>query len=119
MVYGARMSLPHDTALDEKPVDTDDLKDVHSRAMKRFDQIAIEQQEVREQSLEARRFVTIPGAQWDGEWGEQFQNAIKIESDKLRKIVSKIETDYRENRIVPFTELNFPFRDSIVLVLDK
>lgn len=95
------MSLPHDTALDEKPVDTDDLKDVHSRAMKRFDQIAVEQQEVREQSLEARRFVTIPGAQWDGEWGEQFQNAIKIESDKLRKIVSKIETDYRENRIVP------------------
>lgn len=96
------MTLPHDTALDEKSVeDSERLAKVHARAMKRFDQVASEQQEVRAKSLEARRFVTIPGAQWDGEWGEQFQNAIKIESDKLRKVLRKIETDYRENRIVP------------------
>ena len=95
------MTLPHDTALDEKPVDTDKLAEVHARAMRRYDQVSCEQQEVRAKSLEARRFVTIPGAQWDGEWGEQFENAIKIESDKLRKIVVKIEGDYRENRIVP------------------
>lgn len=96
------MALQHDTALDENPVDdTEALQDVHRRAMRRFDQVSCEQQEVREKSLEARRFVTIPGAQWDGEWGEQFQNAIKIEDDKLRKIVRKIEGDYRENRIKP------------------
>ena len=95
------MTLAHDTALDEKPVGTADLAEVHKRAMRRFDQVSTEQQEVRSKSLEARRFVTIPGAQWDGEWGEQFENAIKIESDKLRKVVRKIEADYRENRIVP------------------
>jgi hypothetical protein len=95
------MTLPHDTALDEKPTDTAKLAEVHQRAMTRFDQVATEQIEVRAKSLEARRFVTIPGAQWDGEWGEQFENAIKIESDKLRKMVRKIESDYRENRIVP------------------
>lgn len=95
------MTLAHDTALDEQPVDTDKLTEVLRRAMKRFDQVACEQQEVRANSLTARRFVTIPGAQWDGEWGEQFENAIKIESDKLRKVVAKIEGDYRENRIVP------------------
>lgn len=96
------MALEHDTALDENPVDdTERLNEVHRRAMKRFDQVASEQQEVRAKSLEARRFVTIPGAQWDGEWGEQFENAIKIESDKLRKVAAKIENDYRENRIVP------------------
>jgi hypothetical protein len=95
------MPLDHDTALDEIDTDEDRLGEVHRRAMRRFDDVAWDQQELRTKSLEARRFVSIPGAQWDGEWGEQFENAIKIESDKLRRAVRKVETDYRENRIVP------------------
>lgn len=95
------MSLEHDTALEEQDQDEARLAEVHSRAMKRFDDCAYESQELRSASLAARRFISIPGAQWDGEWGEQFANAIKIESDKLRKVMRKIETDYRENRIVP------------------
>lgn len=77
------------------------LDAVHRRAMARFDEVSTEQREVRALSLTARRFLTIPGAQWDGDWGEQFEHAIKVESDKLRKIAGKIEADYRENRIVP------------------
>jgi hypothetical protein len=38
---------------------------------------------------------------WEGAWGEQFENSIKVEIDKLSKGVDKIVTDYRENRIVP------------------
>lgn len=85
----------------EDAQDSERLIAVHRRFMRRFDEVSSDQQEVRALSLAARRFLTIPGAQWDGEWGEQFAHAVKVESDKLRKIAGKIENDYRENRIVP------------------
>lgn len=94
----------YETEIDEgKPTaaEAERLDKVHRRFMARFDEVSQDQQEVRALSLAARRFLTIPGAQWDGEWGEQFEHAIKVESDKLRKIAGKIEADYRENRIVP------------------
>lgn len=78
-----------------------DLGDVLARALPRFDAIAEAQAEVRAQSLAARRFVTIPGAQWDDEWGESFPDAVKMEVNKVGRGVEKIERDYRENRIVP------------------
>jgi hypothetical protein len=38
---------------------------------------------------------------WEGPWGDQFANSIKVEIDKLSKGVDKIVQDYRSNRIVP------------------
>ena len=90
-----------DTALEEQPTDDDRLREVYQRAMRRFDEAAYAQQDMRAQSLKARRFVTIPGAQWEDEWGEQFANSIRVEVDKIGRGLRKIETDYRENRIVP------------------
>ncbi|MDH7638948.1 portal protein [Sphingomonas oryzagri] len=75
------------------------MMELHDEAMQRFDSVARPQQELRAQSLEARRFVTIPGAQWEGAWGEQFENAPRPEVDKITKSLEKIETDYRENRL--------------------
>jgi len=106
------MSFEHDTALDEQDTDDQRLADVYKRAMQRFDDIAYAQQELRENSLTARRFVSIPGAQWDGEWGEQFENAIKIEVDKIGRGLRKIENDYRENRIVPDFRPDGPMADA-------
>lgn len=86
-----------------KGSDADDdsarLQTVHDRALRRFDAIAMPQQEQRSQSLEARRFVTIPGAMWEGLWGLQFENSPRPEIDKITKALEKIETDYRENRL--------------------
>jgi hypothetical protein len=59
------------------------------------------QQEIRAHALLCRRFISIPGAMWEGPWGEQFENSIKVEIDKLSKGVDKIVQDYRANRIVP------------------
>lgn len=78
---------------------SDKLNELHERAMRRFDSVAMPQQELRAQSLEARRFVTIQGAQWEGSWGEQFENAPRPEVDKITKSLEKIETDFRENRL--------------------
>lgn len=77
------------------------LAEVHERALKRFDACALPQAEIRAHALLCRRFISIPGAMWEGPWGEQFENSIKVEIDKLSKGVDKIVQDYRANRIVP------------------
>jgi len=77
------------------------LEEVHKRALRRFDATVVPQIPMREESLAARRFVEIPGAQWEGPWGEQFENSIRVEIPKIGRAIRKIETDYRENRIVP------------------
>lgn len=91
----------HDTALEDQETDKAALQKVYERAMKRFDACACPTMQLRKESLMARRFITIPGAQWEGEWGEQFENSIRVEVDKVGRGLRKIETDYRENRIVP------------------
>jgi hypothetical protein len=92
----------HDEALEDKgTANSDKLREVYDRAMRRFDETVLPQQEMRAEALTARRFISIPGAQWEGDWGEQYQNSIKVEIDKVSKGVEKIVRDYRENRIVP------------------
>jgi hypothetical protein len=78
-----------------------DWPEIHARALRRFDACAGPQAEVRAHALACRRFISIPGAMWEGAWGEQFENSIKVEIDKLSKGVEKIVGDYRSNRIVP------------------
>jgi hypothetical protein len=90
-----------DYAEAEKPKSKNDLTKVHERALKRFDAASAPQQEIRAHALLCRRFISVPGAMWEGPWGDQFENSIKVEIDKLSKGVDKIVTDYRANRIVP------------------
>lgn len=85
---------------DGKEDDSERMAKVHDRAMRRFDSVAPFQQELRAQSLECRRFVTVPGAMWEGAYGLQFENAPRPEVDKITKPLEKIETDYNENRII-------------------
>ena len=75
--------------------------EIHERALTRFDRATEGQLEVRAHALLCRRFISIPGAMWEGAWGEQFANSIKVEIDKISKGAEKIINDYRDNRIVP------------------
>jgi len=79
----------------------DKLKEIHAKALLRFDAASTPQQEIRAHALLCRRFISIPGAMWEGPFGDQFENSIKVEIDKLSKGVDKIVQDYRANRIVP------------------
>lgn len=87
-------------AVDDEPT-SDALTELHRRAIRRFDETALPQQEMRRNALIARRFLAIPGAQWDGPWGEQFENSIRVEVPKIGRRVRKIRTDYQQNRIEP------------------
>ncbi len=100
-----------DTALESHDADADRFCEIHKRAMRRFEECAMPTQPNREESLGARRFITVTGAQWEGLFGEQFDNAIKLEVDKVGRGVQKIERDYRENRIVPDFRPDGPMAD--------
>ncbi len=76
-------------------------QDVFDRAMQRFVYTVEPQVQARAIALQARRFVYIVGSQWEDQWGELFENSIRLEIDKVKRGVDKIRRDYRSNRIVP------------------
>lgn len=81
-------------------VSGDATDELHTRVLKMFDTVAMGEQEERAAALEDRRFATIAGAQWEGDFGEQFENSIKVEIDKTSQGVERIMDQYRANRSV-------------------
>lgn len=77
-----------------------DTPDVHERALIRFNEISSATREERMLSLEDRRFLFIQGAQWEGLWGEQFENSIRVQINKVQRGHDKIINDYRANRFM-------------------
>lgn len=75
--------------------------ELHDKAFRRIDSVITMQQDVRASALQARRFVSIPGAQWEGPWGLQFENSLKVEINKTARGHKKIVLDYLANRIIP------------------
>lgn len=75
------------------------LADVHADALLEFNRAYSPQQEVRLQCLQDRRFVSIPGAQWNDALGEQFANRPRFEVNKINMSVMRIFNEYRNNRI--------------------
>jgi hypothetical protein len=74
---------------------------LHERVIQQVDAVIAVQQPVRALALAARRFVAIPGAQWEDQWGTQFEHSIKVEINKTARGHRKIILDYLANRIVP------------------
>lgn len=75
-------------------------KKIHATALERFDiASAIEVMEQREECLSDRRFHTIRGASWDGAFGEQFENRVKLEFNFVTLAVQRLVSEARMNRI--------------------
>lgn len=72
---------------------------IHERALREFHAIHSATYELRLQSREDRRFYSIAGAMWEGALGEQFENKIKLEVNKVHQSVLRIVNEYRNNRI--------------------
>ncbi|MGB3465675.1 MAG: portal protein [Cyclobacteriaceae bacterium] len=77
----------------------EDLRIIHERAIRNFDNIQTALRAERKQCLEDRRFSFISGAQWEGSLKEQFEGKPKFEVNKISLSVRKIENEYRNNRI--------------------
>jgi hypothetical protein len=80
------------------------LARIHADALQQFNRAESAVRDVRLQCLEARRFYSVPGAQWDGAWGAQFENKPRLEVNKAHLAVIRIINEYRNNRVeVDFT----------------
>lgn len=82
-----------------RPTNDERLAKVHQRALAEFDRIQSALKDERLQCLQDRRFYSIPGAQWEGKLGEQFENKPKYEVNKVHLAVIRIINEYRNNRI--------------------
>lgn len=83
----------------EQPVD-DGSTSLLVRALQQFDEITSATGDERMASLEDRRFVFIEGAAWDGDWGAQFENGLRVSINKTQRGHDKIINDYRANRFM-------------------
>ena len=75
------------------------LARIHQEALIEFDKIQSAVYDERLQCLNDRRFYSIAGAQWEGDWSAQFENKPKFEVNKIHLSVMRIINEYRNNRI--------------------
>lgn len=75
------------------------LEKVHARAVEQFDRAYSPQRDIRQQCAQDRRFVFVPGAQYDGDIGEQFANRARFEINKMHQAVLRTFSEYRNNRV--------------------
>jgi hypothetical protein len=82
-----------------RPTNDERFQKIHAEALLRFDRIQQAVRDERKQCLDDRRFYSIPGAQWEGDLGAQFENKPKIEVNKVHLAVMRVINEYRNNRI--------------------
>ncbi|MBQ5963155.1 portal protein [Massilia sp. ZL223] len=82
-----------------RPTSEQRLANKHAFFRSDFDKIQAAVRDVRIQCLSDRRFYSIPGAQWEGPVGEQFENKPRFEFNKTHLAVLRVVNEYRNNRI--------------------
>ncbi len=75
------------------------LAKVHADALADFNSIQAVARPQRMEALEDRRFASVTGAMWEGQWGEQFANRPKLEVNKVALSVMRLFSEWRANRI--------------------
>lgn len=74
------------------------LASIHADALREFDDIQSALRDERLQCLQDRRFCSIPGAQWEGNLSQEFENKPKFEVNKIQSAVIRIMNEYRNNQ---------------------
>jgi hypothetical protein len=75
------------------------LANLHSEALRQFNDIQTALRDERLQCLQDRRFYSLCGAQWEGPLWDQYENKPKFEVNKIMLAVIRIVNEYRNNRI--------------------
>jgi hypothetical protein len=97
----------------------DTLRGVWNNAMLNFNKIQIALRDERKQCLEDRRFLNIAGAMYEGSLEKQFKKKPKFEVNKIQLAVTRINNEYRNNRIsVDFVSKDGSENDKFADVLD-
>lgn len=72
---------------------------IHAESMAEFERAHAACCDERKLCIEDRRLCVIPGASWEGAWGDQFANRPKLEINKLPQAMMVAFGEYRNNRI--------------------
>jgi hypothetical protein len=75
------------------------LSNLHTEALRQFNDIQTALRDERLQCLQDRRFYSLCGAQWEGPLWDQYENKPKFEVNKIMLAVIRIVNEYRNNRI--------------------
>jgi hypothetical protein len=75
------------------------LTNLHTEALRQFNDIQTALRDERLQCLQDRRFYSLCGAQWEGPLWDQYENKPKFEVNKIMLAVIRIVNEYRNNRI--------------------
>ncbi len=103
-----------------RPTISERMAKVHASALAEFDRIQSALKNERQQCLNDRRFYSIAGAQWEGSFGEQFENRPRLEVNKIHMAVLRIISEYRNNRItVDFVSKEGDEYDSLAETCDQ
>lgn len=95
------------------------LAEIHAQALGHFNAAFPAVRDERLAALTDRRFCDIPGAQWEGSWGDQFENRPKAEVNKVALAVQRIINEYRNNRIsVDFVSRDGSKNDQLADICD-
>jgi hypothetical protein len=82
-----------------RPSKAERLAKVFDEALREYNRAQSAQQDQRRQSVEDRRFVSIPGAMWEGQWLQQFANRPRLEINTIMSAIIRITNEYRNNPI--------------------
>lgn len=75
------------------------LNSIHQKSLRQFDDIQSAVKEERKMCREDRRFSSVPGAMWEGNLFNIYENKPKYEINKIDLAVMRIISEYRNNRI--------------------
>ena len=74
-------------------------EDLLDKAKRRFSNASTPLRDERQQVLDDIRFCYVAGAQWEGKIGQQFENKLKLEVNKVMMAQTRIMNEYRQNGI--------------------
>jgi len=98
---------------------TQRLQRVHAEALQQYQRARDACWEQRQQAVSDRRFVSIPGASWEGPFLTMFENRPRLEFNKTQLAVMRIINEMRNNRIsVDFTSKDGSTDDRLADVCD-
>jgi hypothetical protein len=75
------------------------LARIHETALAEYNRVWGASRDERSQARDDRRFVAVPGAQWEGLWSDQFENRPRLEVNKTLLATIRVYNEYRNNRI--------------------
>lgn len=76
------------------------LATIHAEALSEFNRAQSALQDERKQCITDRRFASIPGAMWEGQYEDAFANRPRMEINKIAMALNRVVTEYRNNRVM-------------------